>query len=87
MESIFNFADRIKSILPNLKFTVVHGQMDEKVMEYNVMGFYQGQTDVLISTTIIENGIDLPKANTIIVIAPTLPIRKPKLGVEEKVKR
>ncbi|MBE5736822.1 MAG: transcription-repair coupling factor [Clostridiales bacterium] len=68
VDSIFNFADRIKSILPNLKFTVVHGQMEEKTMETNVMGFYQGQTDVLISTTIIENGIDLPKANTIIVI-------------------
>ncbi len=68
VESIFNFADRIKNVLPNLKFTVVHGQMDEKVMESNVLAFYQGQTDVLISTTIIENGIDLPKANTIIVI-------------------
>ncbi len=68
VESIFNFADRIRSILPNLKFTVVHGQMEEKTMESNVMGFYRGDSDVLISTTIIENGIDLPKANTLIVI-------------------
>ncbi len=68
VESIFNFADKIRSLLPNLKFTVVHGQMEEKVMESNIMGFYRGESDVLISTTIIENGIDLPKANTLIVI-------------------
>lgn len=68
VDSIFSFAEKIRTMLPNLKFTVVHGQMEEKVMESNVLGFYQGQYDVLISTTIIENGIDLPKANTIIVI-------------------
>ena len=68
VESIFNFADRVRALLPNLKFTVVHGQMEEKTMESNVMGFYRGESDVLISTTIIENGIDLPKANTLIVI-------------------
>lgn len=68
VESIFNFADRIKTLIPNIKLTVVHGQMEEKIMENNIMGFYNGQTDVLVSTTIIENGIDLPKANTLIVI-------------------
>ncbi len=68
VESIFNFADRIRALLPSLKFTIVHGQMEEKVMESNIMGFYRGESDVLISTTIIENGIDLPKANTLIVI-------------------
>ncbi len=68
VESIFSFADRIRTLLPNLKFTVVHGQMEEKVMESNIMGFYRGESDVLVSTTIIENGIDLPKANTLIVI-------------------
>ncbi len=68
VESIFHFADRIKALIPNIKLTVVHGQMEEKIMENNIIGFYRGQTDVLISTTIIENGIDLPKANTLIVI-------------------
>lgn len=68
VESIFHFADRIRSILPGLKITVAHGQMEEKAMESNVLSFYKGESDVLISTTIIENGIDLPKANTIIVI-------------------
>jgi transcription-repair coupling factor (superfamily II helicase) len=54
--------------MPDLKITVVHGQMDERTMERNITAFYRGETDVLISTTIIENGIDLPKANTLIVI-------------------
>ncbi len=68
VESIFTFAESVKRLLPNVKITVVHGQMDEKIMESNVMAFYRGESDVLISTTIIENGIDLPKANTLIVI-------------------
>ena len=68
VDSIFTFAERIKSIMPNLKITVVHGQMEERVMEKNILAFYRGEYDLLISTTIIENGIDLPKANTLIVI-------------------
>ncbi len=68
VESIFTFADRIKALLPNARIVVVHGQMEEKIMEQNIMNFYRGESDVLVSTTIIENGIDLPKANTLIVI-------------------
>ncbi|MBR2449275.1 MAG: transcription-repair coupling factor [Clostridia bacterium] len=68
VESIFTFADKVKRLMPDLRVTVVHGQMEERVMENNVMAFYRGESDVLISTTIIENGIDLPKANTLIVI-------------------
>ena len=68
VESIFTFADRIKSLMPNVKLTVIHGRMDERAMENSVVEFYQGKTDVLVSTTIIENGIDLPRANTLIVI-------------------
>ena len=68
VESIFTFAAKLKALMPNVKLTVVHGRMDEKTMERNVMDFYQGNSDVLVSTTIIENGIDLPRANTLIVI-------------------
>ena len=68
VESIFNFASRLSATLPDLKFTVVHGQMEERTMEKNVLSFYRGETQVLVSTTIIENGIDLPRANTLIVI-------------------
>ncbi len=68
VESIFAFAERVKKILPSVRITVVHGQMDERTLEKNILSFYQGESDLLISTTIIENGIDLPKANTLIVI-------------------
>lgn len=68
VESIYSFADRIKGILPDVKISVAHGQMPEKQLEDTVTDFYEGKADVLISTTIIENGIDLPNANTIIVI-------------------
>lgn len=68
VESIFHFAERISKLLPEIKYTVVHGQMDEKSIEKNVMDFYAEKSQLLITTTIIENGIDLPKANTIIVI-------------------
>ena len=68
VESIFTFADKIKALMPNVKLTVVHGRMDERTMEKNVIDFYDGKSDVLVSTTIIENGIDLPRANTLIVI-------------------
>ncbi len=68
VDSIFKFSEHIQSLMPNLKITVAHGQMDEKTLEKNIIKFYQGETDLLISTTIIENGIDLPRANTMIVI-------------------
>jgi len=68
VESIFSFSERVRALMPNLRITVVHGQMEERVLESNVLSFYRGESDVLISTTIIENGIDLPKANTLIVI-------------------
>lgn len=68
VETIFQFAKRIEEILPNIKSTVVHGQMDERTIEKNIIDFYSGGSQLLITTTIIENGIDLPKANTIIVI-------------------
>ena len=68
VESIYTFSERVRALMPNLKITVVHGQMEERAMESSIMQFYRGESDVLISTTIIENGIDLPKANTLIVI-------------------
>ena len=68
VESIFTFAAKLKNLMSNLKFTVVHGRMNEREMEKAVEEFYQGKTDVLVSTTIIENGVDLPRANTLIVI-------------------
>ncbi len=68
VESIFSFAARMKEILPEATFSVAHGRMDKTTLENAVMDFYEGKTDILITTTIIENGVDLPNANTIIVI-------------------
>ena len=68
VESIFSFAARIKEILPEAEISVAHGRMDKSVLENAVLNFYSGKSNVLITTTIIENGIDLPNANTIIVL-------------------
>ena len=68
VESIYTFAAKIEQILPEGKLCVAHGRMDKTALENGIMKFYRGETNVLISTTIIENGIDLPKANTLIVI-------------------
>lgn len=68
VESIFTFSEKIRALIPNVRVTVVHGQMEERTLEKNILAFYRHESDVLISTTIIENGIDLPKANTLIVI-------------------
>jgi transcription-repair coupling factor (superfamily II helicase) len=50
-----------------MKFEVAHGQMDEKQLEQRMLGFLRGDADVLVSTSIIESGIDIPQANTLIV--------------------
>lgn len=58
---------QLQSILPNVSFRVGHGKMTGKELENLLKDFYKHKFDVLISTTIIENGIDVPNANTIIV--------------------
>lgn len=68
VESIFTFAARVKHILPEATISVAHGRMEKSALENAVLNFYSGKSDVLITTTIIENGIDLPNANTLIVI-------------------
>ncbi len=68
VESIYSFAAKIEQIVPEGKICVAHGRMDKTVLENGIFKFYEGETNILVSTTIIENGIDLPKANTLIVI-------------------
>ena len=68
VESIFTFAARIKQILPEATLSIAHGRMDKNALENAVLDFYSGRSDILVTTTIIENGIDLPNANTLIVI-------------------
>ncbi len=60
-------ANRIRNIVPEATVEVGHGQMSERQLERAMIGFVSGETDVLVSTTIIENGLDLPNVNTIVV--------------------
>lgn len=68
VESIHAYANQIARIVPEARVTVAHGRMEKSELEKNVFSFYRGEYDVLVTTTIIENGIDLPNANTLIVI-------------------
>ncbi len=68
VETISSFAGRIAEILPEAKVCYAHGRMDREALENSVYSFYRGEKNVLVTTTIIENGIDLPNANTIIII-------------------
>ncbi len=68
VESISSFTAKICEIIPEAKVTYAHGRMDKNTLENNVFSFYRGEKNVLVTTTIIENGIDLPNANTIIII-------------------
>ena len=67
VEDIDETAERLRALCPEMRFTVAHGQMDEKLLEERMMGFLRGDADVLVSTSIIESGIDIPQANTLIV--------------------
>ena len=67
VESIASIAAHIQKIVPNARIVVAHGQMNEKEMENAVLDFVAYKYDVLVATTIIENGIDIPRANTIII--------------------
>ena len=67
VETITEIAALLKRIVPEARFIVAHGQMGEKEMEQAVLDFVAYKYDVLVATTIIENGIDIPRANTIII--------------------
>ncbi|MBO8160034.1 MAG: transcription-repair coupling factor [Thermosipho sp. (in: Bacteria)] len=60
-------ATKLNEIVPEATIAVAHGQMSKRAMESTVQAFYHGKIDVLVATTIVENGIDIPNANTIIV--------------------
>ncbi|MBP5308126.1 MAG: transcription-repair coupling factor [Clostridia bacterium] len=68
VETIDRFSRDLGGLVPEANVVTAHGQMDEKLLEAAVMRFYSGEANVLVATTIIENGIDMPNANTLIVI-------------------
>jgi len=67
IETINEVADRLQRILPGVRFAVAHGQMSGRHMADVYLGFASGQYQMLLSTAIIESGLDLPNVNTIIV--------------------
>ncbi|HEY5693976.1 MAG TPA: transcription-repair coupling factor [Gaiellaceae bacterium] len=67
VETIEERAAQLQQLCPGLRFLVAHGQMREKELEERMHSFLRGDADVLVSTTIIESGIDIPQANTLIV--------------------
>jgi transcription-repair coupling factor (superfamily II helicase) len=67
VESIDEVAEKLRQLAPGLRFLVAHGQMGERELEERMHAFLAGDADVLVSTTIIESGIDIPQANTLVV--------------------
>jgi transcription-repair coupling factor (superfamily II helicase) len=65
--SIENIASRIRALCPKARVIIGHGQMDEELLEDVMHKFVDGEADVLVCTTIIESGVDIPNANTIII--------------------
>jgi transcription-repair coupling factor (superfamily II helicase) len=67
VESIDETAERLRALCPGIRFAVAHGQMSEGELETVMMDYLRGEHDVLVCTSIIESGIDIPQANTLIV--------------------
>jgi transcription-repair coupling factor (superfamily II helicase) len=67
VETIEEAAEKIQQLLPGLRVLSAHGQMRERELEEKMHAFLRGDADVLVSTTIIESGLDIPQANTLIV--------------------
>ncbi len=67
VETIDAAAERVREMVPDARVVVAHGQMNESALEDVMMAFVRGEADVLVATSIIESGIDIPRANTLIV--------------------
>jgi transcription-repair coupling factor (superfamily II helicase) len=67
VESIYEMATKIRELVPQARVVVGHGQMPEAELERAMLAFMNGEYDVLCATSIIENGLDIPRANTIII--------------------
>lgn len=67
VQGIDSLASRLRRLLEDVNIGVIHGQMSEGLLEKTMLEFYQGNYQVLLSTTIIENGLDIPNVNTVVV--------------------
>ena len=67
VHTIHRVAERVRQLVPEARIGVAHGQMTEGCLEQVMVSFIEGRLDVLVTTTIIESGIDIPNANTLVV--------------------
>ena len=67
VQDIDQVAAELRELVPEARIAVAHGQMDEGTLEQVVLDFWEGEYDVLVCTTIIESGIDMPTVNTLVV--------------------
>ncbi len=67
IDTLHEIAERLRSLCPGVRFAEAHGQMDEGELEATMLRFLRGDADCLVATTIIESGLDIPQANTLIV--------------------
>ena len=67
VEELNSIHDILHRLIPDMKICVAHGQMEAKVLENKILDFMRGDYDMMLCTTIIENGLDIPNANTIII--------------------
>ena len=67
VENLADFTGMLQRLVPDAKITSIHGQMDGSSIENRMRNFIEGQIDILVATTIIENGLDVPNANTIFI--------------------
>ena len=77
VESIYSLATLVTKLVPRARVVVAHGQMGEKELEKVMLKFIRDEADVLVATTIVENGLDIPRANTILIN------RADRLGLSE----
>ena len=67
VETIHEYGRYLQGILPNVRIAITHGQMPEQQLEHLMLDFMDGEYDVLLATTIIESGLDIPRTNTILI--------------------
>jgi transcription-repair coupling factor (superfamily II helicase) len=67
VESIAHVAEHVRNLVPHARIAIAHGQLHERELEQVMLKFYAGEYDILVCTTIIESGLDLPNVNTLIV--------------------
>jgi transcription-repair coupling factor (superfamily II helicase) len=67
VQSIYGIADRLREFLPDVRMRVAHGQMEEHELEKAMLAFFNHEIDMLVCTTIVESGMDIPRANTMFI--------------------